>query len=214
MREQRIAAELGKTAGKDFPDVIGSGATYESRTYPQPNPVPSIDSLPVAPMGYFGPDIVHPTPPSWREADGSFRSPRDVAATARWFDDLVPDLRPDSEENTANRQPVRYLSSRITGMSAPSGLPAGATAPAFVPLDANADPREARIADRSGGVNASAPAVASRGPSQPELPLLGLVSGKPMSFYPVQPPIFGFPEPATPNDEDWLMQLLAPRGRR
>lgn len=118
------------------------------------------------------------------------------------------------DPNDADPLPVRYLSSRITGVSVPSGLPAGATVPALVPLDTNVEPHQARIADRPGALNASAPAVASRGSSQPELPLLGLVSGKPMSFYPVPPPIFGFPEQAAPNDEDWLMQLLAPRGLR
>jgi len=45
------------------------------------------------------------------------------------------------------------------------------------------------------------------------MPLLGLVSGKPMPFYPVQPPIFGFPDQAA-GDEDWLLQLLAPRRGR
>jgi len=46
------------------------------------------------------------------------------------------------------------------------------------------------------------------------VPLRGLVSGKPMSFYPVQPPIFGFPEQGARDDEDWLLQLLAPRRGR
>ena len=45
-------------------------------------------------------------------------------------------------------------------------------------------------------------------------PLPGLVSGKPMSFYPVQPPIFVLPEPGARGDEDWLLQLLAPRRGR
>ena len=45
-------------------------------------------------------------------------------------------------------------------------------------------------------------------------PLPGLVSDKPMSFYPVQPPIFGFPEQGARDDEDWLLQLLAPRRGR
>jgi hypothetical protein len=60
------------------------------------------------------------------------------------------------------------------------------------------------------GWAASNPAGASRGSSEPEMPLLGLVSGKPMYFYPVQPPIFGFPEQSAARDEDWLLQLLAP----
>lgn len=128
----------------------------------------------------------------------------------------VSNFRSDVEGNpsAAKRQPMRYLSGRITGASVPSGLPAGATAPALVPLDANVEPHQAGIADRSGALNASAPAVAPRGSSQPELPLLGLVSGEPMSFYSVQPPIFGFPESAASDKEDWLLQLLASRGQR
>jgi hypothetical protein len=42
----------------------------------------------------------------------------------------------------------------------------------------------------------------------------GIFSGKPMPNYPVPPPIFGFPEPGAPDDEDWLLQLLAPRRGR
>jgi hypothetical protein len=47
------------------------------------------------------------------------------------------------------------------------------------------------------------------GSLQPERQLVGLVSGKPMSF-PVQPPIWSFPESslATEDADDWLMRLL------
>ena len=89
-----------------------------------------------------------------------------------------------------------------------------ATAPPLVSLGENFDPGQAKADDRFGGRTAPNSAAASHGSSQPGTPLLGLVSGKPMSFHPVQPPIFGFPEQAGSGDEDWLLQLLAPRGRR
>jgi hypothetical protein len=50
--------------------------------------------------------------------------------------------------------------------------------------------------------------------SQSELPqgvpLMGLVSGKPMSFYPIQPPIWTFREHSKPtaDADDWLTRLL------
>lgn len=47
----------------------------------------------------------------------------------------------------------------------------------------------------------------------PDMPqsreLVGLVSGKPMTFHSSPPPLF-FPDPATRGDEDWLIRLLAP----
>ena len=217
MREQRIAAELGMAAGKDFPDVIGSGATYDTRSDPQPNSMPAADSLPVAPIGYYGPPQIQPPQPSRREASGTFEFPRYAAANTPAVglsSNLLPTGRPDAEEGTADVPPIRYLRSRIAGMSMPSGLPTDATAPPLVRLDEDFDPRRAMFDDRSGDLNASAPAATSPSSSQAEAPLLGLVSGKPMSFYSVQPPLFGFPEPSEANDEDWLVQLLAPRGRR
>jgi len=85
------------------------------------------------------------------------------------------------------------------------------TAMPLVPLAENFDARQASIGDRYGGSAALDPVVASRGPSsQPEMPLAGLVSGKPMSFYSVQPHIWNFPERSAPNEDpdDWLMRLL------
>lgn len=54
MREQKIAVELGKTLGKDFPDVLGSGVPYTVQLEPseaQP-PSPGDPALPVDPMRY------------------------------------------------------------------------------------------------------------------------------------------------------------------
>ena len=59
-----------------------------------------------------------------------------------------------------------------------------------------------------------ATALDARTASQSEMPqgapLLGLVSGKPMSFYPVQPPIWNFPESSSANEDAdaWLTRLL------
>jgi len=43
--------------------------------------------------------------------------------------------------------------------------------------------------------------------------LPGLVSGKPIDHL-LPPSIFGLPEAPAPGDEDWLLQLLAPRRGR
>jgi len=122
-------------------------------------------------------------------------------------------LRLNGEENStsADSGPLRYLSSRFSSRPQPSESGHGMTAPPLVPFDENFDPRQAAAGDRFGDWIGSSPAVASRGASAPGMPLVGLVSGKPMSFHPVQPPLFGFPEPGARDDEDWLLQLLAPR---
>lgn len=127
---------------------------------------------------------------------------------------LISNVRSDAEGSppTADRQPVRYLSSRVAGKSVPSGFPVEISTPPLVPSGEMFNPRQAMIGNPLGGWMESVPA-ASRSSSQPHAPLLGLVSGKPMSFYPVQPPIFDIPEQATPDREDWLMKLLTPRGR-
>ena len=54
----------------------------------------------------------------------------------------------------------------------------------------------------------------ARTASQSEMPqgapLIGLVSGKPMSFHPVQPQIWNFPDNSTPKDDrdNWLLRLI------
>jgi hypothetical protein len=138
MREQRIAEELGMAAGKDFPDVIGSGATYDTRSNPQPNSTPAIDSVPVDPIGYYGPALLRSTRPTWREAGGSFEFPRYAAASdpaTQLTNNLAPIARPNAEGDpyAAEGKPVRYLSSRIAGKSVSSGFGAGATAPHSFP---------------------------------------------------------------------------------
>jgi hypothetical protein len=223
MCEQRIAAELGMAAGKDFPDVIGSGATYDTRSDPQPNSSPAADSVPVDPIGYYGPVLLQPTRPTWREAGGSFEFPRYADASGpatRLTNNLAPTARLDAEgdANTAESKPLRYLSSRIAGRSAP---PSDVRAPAapLVPSNEIFSPaRSALFDDRVGSQITPPPAGAAGGsyrlePPQPATRLPGLVSGEPMEHL-LPPSIFGLPEKGAPDDEDWLMQLLAPRGRR
>ena len=142
---------------------------------------------------------------------GGMREPAAAENARRAFENdgrRVPNLRPDSEggPNTADHQRVRYLSSGIAGKPVPSGFAAGITAPPLVPLDENFDLRQAIPDSRFGDGTALYPA----GSSQPETPLVGLVSGKPMSFYQVQPPIWDFQSGSAPNEDapDWLVRLL------
>jgi hypothetical protein len=74
MREQTIARELGKILGRDFPDVIGSGAPYtvqlespEARPQSAPRGDPA---LPVDPTKYERLTPPNPTPvsPQWQRA--------------------------------------------------------------------------------------------------------------------------------------------------
>lgn len=223
IREQRVAIELGKVPGKDFPDVIGSEAPYDARQdpEPQPNSVSPNGQLPVAPTRYFGPARIHPAQPNLMEDGSALDVPRyprvgsGIPPTG-FLNRLIPAMTPPSEEGPSafETKPVRYPSSRFTSKPQPSESADGTTSPPLVPSVENFDPRRATIGERIGSSTASYPVPTSRGSSQPEMPLVGLVSGKPMSFYPVQPPIFGFPEPGTPDDEDWLMRLLAPRRGR
>lgn len=212
MREQGIAAELGMAAGEHFPDVIGSGALYDvqlDNKLPQPNPAPA-DSVPVAPIGYFGPAHAPSPQPSWREAAGGLEPPRYAAASvaaAEPPNGLVPNSLMDAEgdSNPADGKPVRYLSGRIMGKPEPFGLGAGAP---IAPRDSsheNFDSRPTPFNDRSGSSTTVQP-----GAPRHVAPLVGLVSGKPMSFYPVQPPIWDFSNNSTPNEDadDWLSQLL------
>ena len=55
MRAQKIAVELGRKPGQDFPDVLGSGISYEVRLDPtewQPRSTPSDPAPSIAPMKY------------------------------------------------------------------------------------------------------------------------------------------------------------------
>jgi hypothetical protein len=124
----------------------------------------------------------------------------------------------DSFNATNTNQPIRYLSRR-TGTSpgqsygiaaSDTSLPPGA---AFAPgRPTTFDDRFANWIDSDGAMAPLAPHRSAR-PAEDNRPR-GIFSGKPMPIYPVRPPIFGFPEPGTPDGEDWLLQLLAPRARR
>lgn len=123
-------------------------------------------------------------------------------------DPRVPNLQSDSANgpNTAERRPARYLGSRIAGKSVPSGFAAGITAPPLVQSEEDFDShRTTRGGDFAGGT-AFYPADSA----QPDMSLVGLVSGKPMSFYSVQPPIWDSRSGSAPNGEveDWLTRLL------
>jgi len=74
------------------------------------------------------------------------------------------------------------------------------------------DDRFANWTDSDGVMAPLAPHRAP--PSEEDNRPRGIFSGKPMPNYPIPPPIFGFPESGAPDDEDWLLQLLAPRRGR
>jgi hypothetical protein len=132
--------------------------------------------------------------------------------------------RVDAEVDATRQQCAanadKYASNDSLGNSTRDDTTAAtAMAAPFVPSDEDLDPRQVSFGDRFGNRITPYPAFASRGTVQPDMPqqaapLVGLVSGQPMSFYPARPPIFGLPKQAASGDEDWLLQLLAPRGRR
>jgi hypothetical protein len=140
----------------------------------------------------------------------------------RWprSDDGAPDPgQPASDPNDSfngpgANKPIRYLSRRIGASpgqaygtrTSDAALPAGQ---AFAPgRPTTFDDRFANWTDSDG---AMAPLAPNRAPPQEDNRPRGIFSGKPMPSYPVPPPIFGFPEPGAPEDEDRLLQLLAPR---
>lgn len=216
-REQQIAIELRKVPGKDFPDVVGSGKTYgvPPPVEFQPNSPPLDDPELVAPIGYQGPARVQPKLPVWRQASEAFEFPpfSDTDAAAGLPSKLISDRRPDSAHvlGALDSRPMRYLSNRVAGKPEPSGFDVGISVPPIVPFGKSFQPGRPTTVDRFGG--APDPAAAFRDPVQPEIPLVGLVSGKPVSFSSVQPPIFDFPS-ASGDDENWLMRLFAPAGGR
>jgi hypothetical protein len=122
-----------------------------------------------------------------------------------------------SFNDPGTNQPIRYLSRRIgasPGQTYNTGTSDGAlpTRQAFAPgRPTTFDDRFANWTDSDG---AMAPLAPHRAPPEEDNRPRGIFSGKPMSNYPVPPPIFGFPEPGAPDKEDWLLQLLAPRRGR
>lgn len=219
MREQGIASELGMEAGKDFPDVISSGKSYAPFLHdpaPRPNSVPAIDALPTAPIGYFGPTPVQPLRPSWQEWGGALEFPRYAAASP--FGNAASQASGRGcagDPNTPDSKPVRYQSSRLAGRSEAPASDAGVWAAPLAPPQQDFGHHQAFPGDRTTSATGAVPLDTFQpGRSQQRAPLVGLVSGEPMPSYPVRPPIFGFPQAPAAFDEDWLMQLLAPRGRR
>ena len=119
----------------------------------------------------------------------------------------------DSFNGPGASKPIRYLSRRIGaspgqafGMgTSDAALPAGQ---AFAPgRPTTFDDRFANWTDSDGAMAPLAPHRAP--PPEEDNRPRGIFSGKPMPNYPVPPPIFGFPAPGAPGDEDWFLQLLA-----
>lgn len=100
----------------------------------------------------------------------------------------------------------------------PENAPAGKARP-DLPADRGERPRIA-IRFLSGRTVDGMPATALEGRAAAQsgmpqgVPLPGLVSGQPMSFYSVQPPIWDSRASSVPGDEaeDWLMRLLQRSG--
>jgi hypothetical protein len=115
-------------------------------------------------------------------------------------------------------QPIRYLSRRIgasPGQAHSTGTSDGAlpARQAFAPgRPTTFDDRFANWTDSDGAMTPLAPHRAP--PPEEDNRPRGIFSGKPMPDHPVPPPIFGFPEPGAPDEEDWLLQLLVPRRGR
>lgn len=115
--------------------------------------------------------------------------------------------------------PLPETNDRI--IRAPTNAPTGPSAPHELPADRDGMPRIAtRFLSGKTMDRMQATAPDARTASQSERPqgvsLLGLMSGKPMSFYLVQPPIWDLSNNATPNEntDDWLVRLLqGVRGR-
>jgi len=125
----------------------------------------------------------------------------------------------DGLDRAGTNKPIRYLSRRIGAAPAPTESDVVASDTAFAAPPAFSPGRPTTIDDRFANWIDSDGAIAPLPPHRPVIPAednrpRGIFSGKPMPIYPVRPPIFGFPEPGTPDGEDWLLQLLAPRGRR
>ena len=124
----------------------------------------------------------------------------------------------DSFNGPGTNRPIRYLTRRI-GALPDQALGTGTSGAALPDGQAFAPGRPTTLDDRfanwtdSDGVTAPFAPQRARPPEEDNRPR-GLFSGKPMPTYPVPPSVFGFPEPGAPDDNDWLLQLLAPRRGR
>ncbi len=139
--------------------------------------------------------------------------------------DLAVPRLPSAEEmvtlanaEVESERPARYLSRRIAGRV---NTPAGGLGTAPFDFDSAASPFvPSDDIFASGGVVSPDERFGgwlqrhSSGlePAQPTT-LPGLVSGKPMDYL-LPPSVFGFPQTPARDDEDWLLQLLAPRRGR
>ena len=135
-----------------------------------------------------------------------------VSTAAADLDTPTEALRPNPGSGASSAMPARYLSGRITARPDAAPFDAGAVAAPLVPSD-EIFPRgrPASFDDRIGNWMVSPSVTVPRDPSRLGASTLpGLVSGKPMD-YSLLPSIFGLQEATRPDDEDWLLQLLAPR---
>jgi hypothetical protein len=219
---QGLFGQLQPSDVPDFPSrtIPGSNTNFADPRRDPILPVPQGDKRSEAPDGpspaftqafattpAFRPDGVY-------SAAGNFFSalPSGKAAAARLSPASADSSEPGFDSGTiADGIPVRRLSRRADNQSYISAVDEAA-AP-IIP-DEDVGSRQAYdILQRQAGPY---PGATSGGWSLPDMPqstkLAGLVSGEPMAFHTVPPPIF-FPEAATGGDEDWLVKLLADRYR-
>ena len=120
MREQKIAEELGKTPGKDFPDVFKSGP-YGVRLDPTATPPrstpPSDAALPIDPMGYDTRTSADPIKPMSLQL-GNWSAPRLVRVNgattqAAAAASSVPAPESEGAIGLVSGQPMRFFKAPI-----------------------------------------------------------------------------------------------------
>lgn len=117
----------------------------------------------------------------------------------------VPDRQSylSGEASGGSGSPVRYLSRRVVG-----GPDSNLDSPPLVPSDHLLFSGQSAL--RNARFGNGAPGSTTETEPEQATTLPGLVSGKPMD-HSLKPWMPGFPHTLAPEDEDWLMQLLAPR---
>jgi hypothetical protein len=143
----------------------------------------------------------------WPHADAGALDPRQPASDPN-----------NSFSGPGINKPIRYLSRRV-GASPGQAYGTGTSNAALPAGQAFARGRPTTFDDRFANWTDSDGVTAPLAPHRPAPPEednrpRGIFRGKPMPNYPVPPSIFGFPEPGAPDEEDWLLQLLAPRRGR